>query len=131
MNRSATVAGLCCLNFLLTGNATGAGLTERLTAAHTDFLEDRREILSSLSDPFGIPEAARVVLEEPSDEFRRESPWKRNVIATVFWVGEQPTENNPTPNDKSAWDPNWQSNYGGYDDPNARVVSIPPVSFPH
>jgi hypothetical protein len=36
----------------------------------------------------------------------------------VFWVGEEPTENNPTPNDKSSWDTKWMENFGGYDDPD-------------
>lgn len=57
-------------------------------------------------------------------------PWKTNIITTVFWVGEQPTENNPVPNTKSSWDANWMGNYGGYDnpDPSARRNYIP-VSF--
>jgi hypothetical protein len=45
-------------------------------------------------------------------------PWKTDITATVFWVGEQPTANNPTPNHKSSWDTEWQKNYGGYDDPD-------------
>jgi hypothetical protein len=45
-------------------------------------------------------------------------PWKLNIVSTVFWIGEQPTPNNPTPNDKSSWDMEWAINYGGYDDPN-------------
>src|ERR1700716_2193865 len=36
-------------------------------------------------------------------------PWKTNIVTTVFWVGEQPTENNPVPNTKSSWDLNWGS----------------------
>lgn len=44
-------------------------------------------------------------------------PWKRNIVATLFWVGETPTVNNPTPNTVSAWDRNWTANYGGYDTP--------------
>jgi hypothetical protein len=44
-------------------------------------------------------------------------PWKRRITATVFWIGELPTENNPTPNTKSAWDQRWVHSYGGYDDP--------------
>lgn len=43
--------------------------------------------------------------------------WKREIITTVFWVGETPTKNNPTPNTKSSWDPRWTRNFGGYDDP--------------
>ena len=45
-------------------------------------------------------------------------PWKKNVTCTVFWIGELPTENNPTPNTKSSWDTNWVENFGGYDDPD-------------
>lgn len=44
-------------------------------------------------------------------------PWRRNIVTTVFWVGEQPTANNPTPNCKSSWDQNWHANFGGYDNP--------------
>jgi hypothetical protein len=44
-------------------------------------------------------------------------PWKVNIVTTVFWVGERPTPNNPVPNTKSAWDPNWVVSYGGYDNP--------------
>ncbi len=46
-------------------------------------------------------------------------PWKQNIVTTVFWIGELPTANNPTPNTVSAWDKRWTSNYGGYDDPDA------------
>jgi len=46
-------------------------------------------------------------------------PWKTNIVTTVFWIGEQPTQNNPVPNTKSSWDANWTSNYGGYDTPDA------------
>src|SRR5271163_3779909 len=42
-------------------------------------------------------------------------PWKVDIVTTVFWVGERPTENNPVPNTRSAWDPDWVVNYGGYD----------------
>ncbi|SKB01094.1 hypothetical protein SAMN02745166_03306 [Prosthecobacter debontii] len=45
-------------------------------------------------------------------------PWKTDIMATVFWVGETPTENNPTPNNKSSWDPEWEKNFGGFDDPD-------------
>jgi len=44
-------------------------------------------------------------------------PWKRKIVSTVFWIGELPTANNPTPNTVSAWDRRWTSNYGGYDNP--------------
>ncbi len=44
-------------------------------------------------------------------------PWKTNVTTTVFWVGESPSDRNPTPNYKSSWDQEWTSNFGGFDDP--------------
>lgn len=45
-------------------------------------------------------------------------PWRTNITATIFWIGEQPTARNPTPNCKSSWDTKWAINFGGYDDPN-------------
>src|SRR3954462_1821920 len=57
-------------------------------------------------------------------------PWKTNIVTTVFWIGEQPTENNPVPNNKSSWDMNWTSSYGGYDTPDASSRrNYIPVSF--
>lgn len=44
-------------------------------------------------------------------------PWKSNIVTTVFWIGEQAGDNNPVPNNRSSWDLNWTSNYGGYDNP--------------
>ena len=45
-------------------------------------------------------------------------PWRLHVTITLFWIGEQATDRNPVPNDKSSWDSNWMGNYGGYDDPD-------------
>ena len=45
-------------------------------------------------------------------------PWKLNIVTTVFWIGERPTVNNPTPNHMSSWDREWAINFGGYDDPD-------------
>lgn len=119
------------LGISFSGKLSATALTNRLDAAHEHFLEDRREALSGLSDPFGVPSAARVVLEQPRDTFRDDEAWKRNVVATIFWIGERPTENNPTPNNKSAWDQNWQANYGGYDDPNRRDGYFPADFIPN
>jgi len=46
--------------------------------------------------------------------------WHRNIMTTVFWIGERPTARNPVPNNRSAWDANWARNYGGYDNPDPR-----------
>ena len=45
-------------------------------------------------------------------------PWKKEIVTTVFWIGEKPAPNNPVPNRVSSWDPDWTKNYGGVDDPN-------------
>ena len=57
-------------------------------------------------------------------------PWKKSIVTTVFWIGEQPSGNNPVPNRASSWDKNWTRNYGGFDDPNpARRSNYIPVKF--
>ncbi len=63
---------------------------------------------------------------QPRNTYTR-FPWKRNIVTTVFWVGELPTRNNPTPNTMSAWDMKWTSSFGGYDnpDPDAREGYLP------
>lgn len=45
-------------------------------------------------------------------------PWHRNIMTTVFWIGERPTARNPVPNNRSSWDANWARNFGGYDNPD-------------
>lgn len=59
-------------------------------------------------------------------------PWKKDITATVFWIGETPTANNPTPNNKSSWDTAWQENFGGFDDPNVEkrcLITYRPLNF--
>lgn len=46
-------------------------------------------------------------------------PWKRNIVTTIFWVGEAASTNNPIHNRSSSWDLNWESSFGGYDNPDA------------
>ncbi len=56
--------------------------------------------------------------------------WKKDIVTTVFWIGEKPTENNPVPNKASSWDAHWTSSYGGYDDPDpARRRNMLPSNF--
>ena len=95
-------------------------LMQRLVEEHEAILEDRRRALPSLSDPFGVPAAARVVIENSREKIRSATPWKRNVVATIFWVGQKPTERNPHAKDKSAWDLNWIDSFGGSDHPEDR-----------
>ena len=51
---------------------------------------------------------------EPGERYQ----WKRNIVTTIFWIGEEPTANNPVPNRASSWDKSWTKSYGGYDDPD-------------
>ena len=53
----------------------------------------------------------------PGPALRVVYPWKTHVTCTIFWIGEQASEHNPVPNNKSSWDAQWQANFGGYDDP--------------
>jgi hypothetical protein len=45
------------------------------------------------------------------------TPWKLDIVTTVFWIGEPAGPNNPMSNVRSSWDVNWTANYGGYDPP--------------
>src|SRR5436305_958515 len=57
-------------------------------------------------------------------------PWKKNIVTTIFWIGEQPSGNNPVPNRVSSWDKDWSRSYGGFDDPNpAHRSNYIPVKF--
>ena len=76
--------------------------------------------------PGGAP-AMEVLLRPPGDRLPQlpdeppsgeRYPWKRNIGTTVFWIGENPTRNNPVPNRASSWDPQWTRHYGGVDDPD-------------
>ncbi len=56
--------------------------------------------------------------------------WKSQIVTTVFWIGEQPTANNPVPNRSSSWDKNWTQSYGGFDNPDrARRAGYIPAAF--
>ena len=54
-------------------------------------------------------------------------PWKRNIVTTIFWVGESAAANNPVHNYSSSWDIGWVRTFGGYDnpDPRARKAHLP------
>lgn len=72
--------------------------------------------------------AAPAIASKTPDAF----PWKRRIVTTVFWIGEEPAKNNPVPNDKSSWDVRWVHNYGGFDnpDPSGRRGYIPAAFIP-
>ena len=56
--------------------------------------------------------------------------WKKEIVTTVFWIGEKPSGNNPTPNKSSSWDADWTGSYGGFDDPDPQQRrNLLPISF--
>jgi hypothetical protein len=57
-------------------------------------------------------------LAPPPPQAGERFPWKQDIVTTVFWIGEEPSANNPVPNRSSSWDKNWTGSYGGFDDPN-------------
>ncbi len=57
-------------------------------------------------------------------------PWRYNIVATVFWVGEQAAEQVPISNVESAWDADWVVHYGGDDDPILRLDFMPLTFLP-
>ena len=65
------------------------------------------------------------VAASPSSTRNRSFQWKRNIVTTVFWIGEAPTRNNPVPNTKSSWDGLWVSTFGGVDSPMHRKGLLP------
>ncbi len=85
------------------------------------------EDLSLKADPISFsPRHVSATRPEPGQRY----PWKKNIVTTIFWIGEQPSGNNPVPNRTSSWDKNWTKNYGGFDDPNpARRSHYIPVKF--
>jgi len=75
---------------------------------------------------FSPPASADPPLTQPAERY----PWKKEIVTTVFWIGEKPTANNPVPNRSSSWDGNWTKNYGGYDDPEkSHRHDFAPVKF--
>ncbi len=69
--------------------------------------------------------------KRPEDPYKtRAYPWHKGITATVFWVGEEPTPRNLTPNKASSWDTQWQRNFGGYDNPDkSQRAGYRPIAF--
>jgi hypothetical protein len=82
-------------------------------------------------DPIGYTPPMSFNPKDRAEEQGQERfPWKKQIVTTVFWIGENPTPNNPVPNHASSWDTSWARNYGGYDDPNpAHRRNFTPVNF--
>ncbi len=59
--------------------------------------------------------------KHPTPARRGTYNWHFDITATYFWVGELPSQNNPTPNTASSWDKHWHINFGGYDNPDIKA----------
>lgn len=108
-----------------------ADISERLGLAHSRQLDRVRDSFHSLRDPYRVPPKVKIVLEEfdgKSDRFQ--FIWQRDVPVTIFWVGEDASQNNPVHNHASSWDPKWVTNFGGVDDPNKRNGYFPAGFIP-
>ena len=103
------------------------GTAPGLHAAGADQNSQRlkEKILLRMDSQSEVPQPANLKAD-------KNYPWKTGIVATVFWVGETPTANNPVPNNKSSWDTQWARNYGGYDnpDPKARSGYLPAKFVP-
>jgi hypothetical protein len=111
-----TIAALLSsVSALFTHSATGAvpapriGLSKKSNTPKDDSLLKVAPITYSPAPNSAPP------FNAPVERF----PWKKEIVTTVFWIGEKPSANNPTPNRSSSWDANWTRNYGGFDDPEA------------
>ncbi|MES2923590.1 MAG: hypothetical protein V4819_18690 [Verrucomicrobiota bacterium] len=77
----------------------------------------------SVAPKVSVPTVSRPIVPvrppaAPAPASRILYPWKLQVTCTIFWIGEQPSDRNPTPNTKSSWDQQWTANFGGFDDPD-------------
>ncbi|MEM6278342.1 MAG: hypothetical protein AAF733_02615 [Verrucomicrobiota bacterium] len=121
-NIQATARGPEAISGAETGSAEETEAIHRLAAPQTQHLLPGALPVSRPSS--SLPRVFAPT--QPRSVYTR-FPWKRNITTTVFWIGELPTANNPTPNTVSAWDRKWTANYGGYDNPSpsAREGYIP------
>ena len=81
------------------------------------------------------PEITKAIPVQPNElEVRKAMaaeryPWKTNIITTIFWIGEDLGKAR-APRVTSAWDANWVTNYGGYDNPDPRARrNYIPIAF--
>ena len=103
-------------------------------ASATDFEQHARMLrenaLMKVEPQVFVPSSSTPAYTPSRGIFSSRYPWKENIVTTVFWIGELPSKNNPTPNHASSWDPNWAENYGGYDDPDpAHRRGFVPAAF--
>ena len=116
---------LSSISSLFASSTPSKGELAKIKASKkSDKLSD--DLFRSVGSLSFLPEHSMSPRPEPGQRY----PWKRNIVTTIFWIGEQPSENNPVPNRASSWDKNWTRNYGGFDDPNpSHRSNYTPVKF--
>lgn len=79
--------------------------------------------------PNGLP---RVYAPTRPRETSSKYPWKKNIVTTIFWIGEAASAERRDPgNEASSWDTKWLESYGGHDspDPSQRTWDFRPKAF--
>lgn len=84
-------------------------------------LNTTSKILLAVFVAIAIGVVLRQAIADAAQKNTTTYPLHSAVVTTVFWVGEDASEDNKyISNQSSAWDENWQTHYGGYDDPYNR-----------
>ncbi len=113
--------------FLASSIAALVPQAQTLAAEPGSYAKKLRE--SILVDPT-LPASDGLGQVDPPKGVAPQYPWKQRIVTTTFWIGEQPTKNNPVPNQTSSWDTNWAKNYGGTDSPTNRANYLPASFVP-
>ena len=121
MTMPALRRALCCLLVAPAGLLSGSGLWAQQSPS-VGIISPSQAGAKSMVPRIHTPTLPRVAYSR--------YPWRTDIGATVCWIGETPSGNNPTPN-HSSWDKDWARNYGGFDnpDPTQRDANFCPVGF--
>ncbi len=93
--------------------------TEKVMELIQKDVKERNKIILELSDTNAPPKQTI----PPSTQ--SDNVWKK-ATTTVFWVGEDAgSDNGQIHNRSSAWDVDWETSFGGYDDPECRNGFFP------
>ncbi|MBK1790123.1 hypothetical protein [Persicirhabdus sediminis] len=111
---------------MVAAGQAGISLQDQLNEAHEQFVSDVQERnLAARFKVFEAPPKAREIAEEAQEWQDNEHPWRRGITADIFYIGQKPFRGKGKDYSKSAWDPNWQENYGGVDHPVFRKGYAP------
>ena len=115
---------LSSVSALFTHSAPAAVPNAKVKLSKKSSKPDENNALLKI-DPYAAPKA-----DPPLRQAAERYPWKKEIVTTVFWIGEKPTANNPVPNRASSWDKEWTKSYGGFDNPDpATRRDYIPVKF--